>query len=67
MIPGKYPVISTVLRMQIFFLKTSYEYREKIRLKRKEKHYSGKEKQKIGLRVGKWQMYLPGAGKNADV
>ena len=45
------------------FLKTSYEYREKIRLKRKEKHYSGKEKQKIGLRVGKWQMYLPGAGK----
>ena len=49
------------------FLKTSYEYREKIRLKRKEKHYSGKEKQKIGLRVGKWQMYLPGAGKNADV
>lgn len=45
------------------FLKTSYEYREKIRLKRKEKHYSGKEEQKIGLRVGKWQMYLPGAGK----
>ena len=36
------------------FLKTSYEYREKIRLKRKEKHYSGKEKQKFGLRVGKW-------------
>lgn len=48
------------------FLKTSYEYREKIRLKRKEKHYSGKEKQKIGLRVGKWQMYLPGAGKKME-
>ena len=62
MIPGKYPVISTVLRMQIFFLKLLMNI-GKDTIKEKEKHYSGKEEQKIGLRVGKWQMYLPGAGK----
>mgnify|MGYP000231866145 CR=1 FL=1 len=44
------------------FLKTSYEYREKIRLKRK-RSITAERETKIGLRVGKWQMYLPGAGK----